>query len=263
MVISTPKVMFNIFGISITDTIIWTIIIMAFILGILTLLVRNLKVKPEGKPQIVAEFIVVSIRNFVVETMGEIGEKFAPYFLALIAFLGISNISGFLFVGIVRPPTADLATTIGLAMLTFFLTQGFSLKVKGLKGYFKRFFEPMAILFPINLIGELSNPLSLALRLFGNVLGGLIILSLIYSMFLISESVVIAVVIIGLIFNVLLYTDNLDKFNNKLGKIFGGLLLAPILFLLFGHFYFDLFSGLLQSYIFCMLSMVFISMAMD
>ena len=130
---------------------------------------------------------------------------------------------GRLTIDFMRPPTADLAVTLSLALITFFMTQGFGLKAKGLKGWLKGFTEPVAFLTPINLIGEVANPVSLSFRLMGNVLAGTIIMGLYYGM--------------------LPYLTYI---------------ITPAL-----HFYFDVFAGLLQSYIFMMLSMIYVSGAME
>ena len=132
-------------------------------------------------------------------------------------FLVVANLVGLLGL---RPPTADLNTTLGLATISFILIQGTGLKSKGLWGYIKGLFEPFALMFPLNVISEISTPFSMAFRLFGNILGGMIIMALIYSV-------------------------------------------VPILVPVFPHVYFDLFSGVIQAFIFTMLTMVFVSMASD
>jgi len=217
-----PKIYGYILGLPLTETLVNTWIVMAIILVMCYLLTRNMKKVP-GKAQVIAETIVTVMDNLVAQTMGKDKMGFAPYMLALIMFLAISNTAG--IYGL-RSPTADLNCTVALALMTFFMTQFFGLKAKGLGGYLKGYLEPMPFLLPINIIGELANPVSLSFRLFGNMLGGLIIMGLLYSA--LTGFMFFAVAI-------------------------------PIPF----HFYFDIFSGLLQSFIFTMLSMVFISMAMD
>lgn len=217
-----PKIYGLLFGIPITETLRNTWIVMAAILLICILITRNMKKEP-GKAQIIAETIVTAIDNLTDQTMGKQNMKFAPYMLALFAFLGLSNILG--IIGL-RSPTADLNCTVALALMTFFMTQFFGLKSKGVGGYLKGFLEPMPFLLPINIIGEFANPVSLSFRLFGNMLGGSIIMGLLYSA--LTGMMYFAVAI-------------------------------PIPF----HFYFDIFSGLLQSFIFVMLSMVFVSGAME
>jgi F-type H+-transporting ATPase subunit a len=105
-----------------------------------------------------------------------------------------------------------------LAFITFFLIQKESIGRKGLLGYIKSFFEPSPALFPLNVIGSFSTPVSMAFRLFGNILGGLIIMNLVYSALPLFVPV-------------------------------------PL------HFYFDIFAGILQAFIFVMLTAVFIATA--
>ncbi|MGV8906646.1 MAG: F0F1 ATP synthase subunit A [Acetobacterium sp.] len=217
-----PKIYGYIYGVPLTQTIVNTWIVMAIIFVLCYLITRNMKKIP-GKAQVIAETIVTMMDDLVGQTMGKDKMGFAPYMLALIMFLAVANTAG--IYGL-RSPTADLNVTVGLALMTFFMTQIFGLKSKGLIGYLKSFLEPMPFLLPINIIGELANPVSLSFRLFGNLLGGGIIMALLY-------------------------------------QALAGLYFFPILIPIPLHFYFDIFSGLLQSFIFTMLSMVFISMAMD
>ncbi|MGL4605991.1 MAG: F0F1 ATP synthase subunit A [Eubacteriaceae bacterium] len=219
---SGPTIYGYLFGIPLTETLVNTWLIMLALLLVCALITRNMKKNP-GKAQTIAETIVTAIDNLTDQTMGKTNIRFAPYMLALFMFLGLSNIAG--IIGL-RSPTADLNCTVALALMTFFMTQFFGLRSKGLKGYLKGFLEPMPFLLPINIIGEFANPVSLSFRLFGNMLGGLIIMGLLYS------------ALTGLMFFAVA---------------------IPIPF----HFYFDIFSGLLQSFIFVMLSMVFVSGAME
>jgi len=262
--ISTVDDILKIGNITISNTIIWTVLILAAIFAFLMYLGKELEIRPTTKRQVVAEFLVTSCRDFVGSTMGKKNIGFAPYFFALAAFLLISNLSGFLFVGVVRPPTADLATTLTLGIITFVLTQFYSIKSKGIKKYLKGFTEPIFLLLPINIIGEIANPVSLGFRLFGNITGGLIILSLIYSIFLGSVKISMFIFFVTLLLCLYLYFGKPNKFTeNKYVKTIAILLLIPSFFIAFCHGYFDWFSGILQTFIFCMLSMVFISSAMD
>ena len=217
-----PKIYGYIYGFPITQTLVNTWIIMVMILVVCAILTKNMQKRP-GKAQVIAETIVTVMDGLVGQTMGKDKMKFAPWMLALIMFLAFSNTSG--IYGL-RSPTADLNCTVGLALMTFFMTQYNGLKSKGLGGYLKGFLEPMPFLLPINIIGEFANPVSLSFRLFGNLLGGGIIMALLYS-------------------------------------ALAGLMFFPIVIPVPFHFYFDIFSGLLQSFIFTMLSMVFIAGAMD
>jgi F-type H+-transporting ATPase subunit a len=173
--------------------------------------------------------VVDSINNLTEQTMGAKLKAFSPYIGTLLIFIGISNIAGLFGV---RPPTADVNTTISLSMVTFVMIHFFGLKYNGLN-YIKGFGQPFLALLPLNLMGELATPISLGFRLFGNIVGGMIIMNLLYSA--------------------------LASFTPSFIGI--PLLQAGIPVVL--HIYFDLFAGVLQSFIFAMLTMVFISIAVD
>ncbi|MDO4799830.1 MAG: F0F1 ATP synthase subunit A [Bacillota bacterium] len=222
-----PRVVFNIGGIPVSETVTVTWFIMALITIFCIVATHKMKKVPKGV-QLIGEQFVKTITNMTITNMGEKNVGFAPYIGALFLFLALANIAG--LVGL-RPPTSDLNLTLCLSIITFLLTQFFGLKSKGLKGYIGGFFQPLPFLLPLNIVGELANPVSLAFRLFGNVVAGVIIMTLVYS---------------------------------GLASLFN--LAVPIFQLGFPvalHVYFDLFSGLLQSFIFTMLTMVFISGAME
>lgn len=214
-----PKRIFEIAGNPISETVVVTWIIMAIIMIFVTFATRK-NDKIPGTLQNILEAFVDVINGLVDTTMGEKGKAYRGYVGTIIVFIALSNIIGLFGL---RPPTADLNTTMALSIMTFLMIQYAGIKHKK-AGYFKGFFEPFWIMFPINLIGELANPVSLGFRLFGNIIGGFVIMSLAYG---------------------------------ALGMI----ALVPVPAVL--HVYFDLFSGLLQSFIFTMLTMVLVSMAMD
>lgn len=213
-----PQVVFELFGIPITETIVNTWIVMAIMIIAAYLVTRKFEKLPSGVQNAV-EALVEGINDLTVMVMGEKGRSFAPYVGTILLFILLCNILG-LFA--LWPPTADANTTIGLALITFFLVQYNAIKAKGFLGYLKSLlWEPIPILFaPINIISELATPVSLGFRLFGNILAGVVIMGLIYSA-------------------------------------------VPILVPVPLHAYFDLFAGILQSFIFTMLTMVFVSMAME
>ncbi len=182
--------------------------------------VKRFKMVPDTKFQIVIEAIVDMLEGFTMSTMGEKYKRFASFYGGMFLFILLCNWSG--LVGL-RPPTADIATTFALSLTTFAMVIGYGVKVKG-PGYFKGLLEPFPLLFPLNVIGELANPISLSFRLFGNILGGTIIMGLYYAMM---------------------------PWFLQIG-------LPSVL-----HFYFDVFAGALQTLIFVMLSMTFVSGAME
>ena len=181
-------------------------------------LVVRLKLKDtDGKPgalQNAAELMVEMLDGMVHGSMGKKGIPYRNYIGTLFMFLLLSNLSGLLGL---RPPTADYGVTLGLGLITFFIVQTNNIRYNKI-GAFTDLFKPLPFLFPINLIGEIATPISLSLRLFGNVLAGTVIMALIYALL------------------------------SKIAFFWPGVL----------HVYFDIFSGAIQAYVFCMLTMVFI-----
>lgn len=226
-----PNIVFTLPGnIHITETVTVTWFIMAVLAIFSYFATRNFDKVPK-KFQNVIELLVESIYNLTAQTMGKDKLRFAPYMGTIIIFIAISNLSGLLGL---RPPTADVNTTLALAIITFVMVHYNSIKSNGLGTYLKGYLEPLPALLPLNIIGELANPISLSFRLFGNIVGGLIIMNLVYGA--------------------------LASLSGSLGlsiPIFQAGIPAVL------HIYFDLFAGLLQSFIFTMLTMVFIAMAMD
>lgn len=217
-------------GFRLTETLVVMWAISALLIVGSILLTRNFQKVPKGVQNAV-EVFVGAIYNLTTSTMGEDKIGFAPYIGTIVLFIACSNLSG-LFA--VRPPTADLNTTLSLSLMTFFLIHANGIRKKGIGTYLKGYTEPFALLTPINVIGDIATPISLSFRLFGNLVGGLIIMSLVYGA--------------------------LASFSTALGLNIPLLQLGiPVVL----HGYFDLFSGLLQTFIFTMLTMIFISGAMD
>ena len=226
-----PRIIFELGGIPITETVTNTWMIMAVLIVFAYVATRKFEKIPTGLQNVI-ELIVELINSLTAQTMGADKKKtFAPYMGTLMIFLVFANLAGLLGI---RPPTADVNTTVGLALITFFMIHFFGMKRKGVGKYLKGFLDPFPVMLPLNLIGELATPISLSFRLFGNIVGGLIIMDLLYGA--------------------------LGSLSVKLGigiPIFMVPLPAPL------HLYFDVFAGVLQSFIFTMLTMVFVSLAMD
>ncbi|WP_099190047.1 F0F1 ATP synthase subunit A [Tepidibacter mesophilus] len=230
-----PKIIFTIPGLNIpiseTVTTTWAIMI------VLTLFAyfgtRKLEKVPRGF-QIIIEGIVGGLNGVVKQTMGEDKMRFAPYIGSLFLFFACSNLVT--LTGLFgKSPTTDLNTTLAWALITFFMIHYNGVKSKGLGGYLKGFLDPMPAMLPLNIIGELATPISLSFRPFGNILGGSVIMALLYQFFGYLSG------LIGIeVFPIL------------------GVGIPAVL-----HIYFDLFSGVLQSFIFIMLTMVFVSNAID
>ena len=166
--------------------------------------------------QNVVELIVEKLDGMIDSTMGKSAPAFRNYIGTIFIFILVCNISGLFGL---RPPTADYGTTLALGLMTFTLITFNKFKHKGAKGVLKGLCDPWPIWAPINVIGDVAVPISLSLRLFANVLSGVVMMALIYGL---------------------------------LGWI-------AVIWPAALHVYFDLFSGCIQTYVFCMLTMTYIA----
>ncbi len=235
MEISGPEIIFTLpvlGGIPITETVVNSWIVMAFLVIASIFLTRNLQKIPKGV-QVLVEKGVSMLYQLVEDTMGKDKIFFAPYIGTLFLFSLCSNLCGLFGL---RPPTADLNTTACWALIMFVCIQFFSVQRHGLKARVKSFFEPVPIMFPMNLMGEFSTPVSMSFRHYGNIFSGVIISTLMGGAF----AGLTALVFNGLQIPIL------------------GIGIPAVL-----SVYFDLFTGFIQAYIISMLSMVFIANAMD
>ena len=189
-------------------------------------IVANRKLKkatevPDGF-QNVLELMVELLDNMVKGSMGKWAPGFRNYIGTIFVFILVSNISGLLGL---RPPTADYGTTLCLGLITFFLIHINTFKHQSVKQIWIDKCSPLPpwlpIWLPINVISDIAVPISLSLRLFANVLSGTVMMALVYGLL------------------------------NKLAVIWPAAL----------HVYFDLFSGAIQTYVFCMLTMTYIANA--
>jgi len=209
-------------GINITETTVVTWIIMTILIGVSIIVrLRISKWEKNDKPtgfQNIIEMAVESFDKFYTNTAGTKTVAFAPWAFSLFVFLIFANIIG---ITSLRPPTADWGMTFALATTSLIMFNFAGFKYRPVK-YLKSFVEPVFVFLPLNIISEFARPISLSFRLFGNIMGGMILLSLLYG----------------------------------LAPIFARFILPVAL-----HLYFDLVSGLLQAVIFTVLSIVFFSLA--
>ncbi len=185
--------------------------------------------KPTGVANLAIQF-VSSFRNLTMASMGEkFGPGYAPYITVLFSYLALSNMAGLLGIS---NPTANYSVTLSLALISWILFQRAKIKYTGLMPTIKGMFEPVFLFFIPNFFGLMAPLISMSLRLFGNVLSGRIIGSLLY-----------------------MFTGWLSSLAPAIGNFnFVAMILAPPI-----HFYFDVFSALLQAFLFISLTMVFIS----
>ena len=163
-------------GIDIAESVAVSWIIMAVLVILSILLTRNLKVENPGKGQVILEMAVSGLHNMVSEMVGERGRKYVPYLMTILIYIGFANIIGVLGF---KPPTKDLTVTIVLAAMSIILIQFAGIYARGMKGWVRSFAEPVAIMTPFNILELIIKPLSLCMRLFGNVLGAFVIMELI------------------------------------------------------------------------------------
>lgn len=210
-------------------------LVMISVLGLCLFLSHGLKIRPEGKRQHAAEWIVEKCVGLVKENMGDVFLGFAPFVAAIMA---LSAFSSLLSLFGLFPPTSDINIAGGWALLVFILITYYKFKCGPLH-YVKSFGDPVPFLAPFNIISEISTPVSMAFRHYGNILSGTIV------------SVLIASGLQGLSAMVL----------GNLPGILGEFPFLQIGIPAFASVYFDVFSGCLQAYIFATLTMLYVANA--
>ncbi len=199
---------------SVTMSIIMQWVIMAVIIALVLLLTRNLGKIP-SKRQTVIEMFVNMFNKLIGENLGESYKKrFVPFIGTLGIFIGFMNLTG--LIGF-APSTRDINVTATLAIIAAVVINGTAIMRNGMGGYLHGLAKPFAFILPMNIIEKVTVPLSLCLRLFINMLVGVIFMELTYM---------------------------------ALGY-FAFIIPIPL------HFFFDLFVALIQTYVFVMLTVVF------
>ena len=226
----------------ISETLVVSWIVMALITGLCIWLTHDLKVEKISKRQAVAEMLVEMANKFVIGNAGEKFRKLIPFVAALFATSVVSNLIS--LIGL-RSPTADLSTEAAWAIVVFIMITAQKIKTSGIGGYLKGFTTPIAVMTPFNVLSELATPISLACRHFGNILSGVGINALIYGALALASS----------------------KLLGLLPGVLGGVLSQiPILSVglpAITSVYFDWFSGVMQAFIFCMLTVMYIANAAE
>ena len=288
MNITGPKIYFTspvLGGINITQTVVSSFIVMVILCVAGILLGRNLTRRP-GRMQVITEKGVSMIYGLVEEAMGPYNVSWTPY----IASLFMSSLLGSLIgmTGILRSTTADLSTTATWAVMTSVICWYQNIKNIGLKAWLKGFTEPIVVMTPMNIVSEIAQPVSLAFRHFGNVAGGGVITTMVYwalsglsvALLRLVAGSYIAVCVVLVLGGVLLLVHKKEKKVKAIRKVLGILMIALALFgflqrlgvtqgvpfLQVGipavlSLYFDCFSGLIQAFVFSLLSMIYISNA--
>ena len=269
-------------GIPITQTTVSSLIVTIILCTAFVLLGKNLKKRPDGM-QVLVEKGFGMIHGMVIDTMGAHNAHWTPF----IATLFLSSICGSLIglTGFLRSSTADLSCTLVWALMVSVIIWYNNIKHNGFVGWLKGFTEPIVVMTPMNIISEIAQPVSMAFRHFGNVAGGGVITSILYTAFSMLSAMVLNLIasagwLMGAIMLVLggwlifLWKNNKKTVALVFGILsavlgFFGLLqalglLSGVPILAFGipavlSCYFDLFSGFVQALVFSLLSMVYIA----
>jgi len=204
-------------GIDVMESVAVTWIIMAIMMVASLILVHGLKVRNISKKQAALESGMSFIYDFFEGLLGKEGKAYIPYLITVVIYIGIANMIGLLGF---KSPTKDLNVTVSLAVMSIVLVEVAGIRKKGVKGWIKSFAEPIAIIAPINVLELFIRPLSLCMRLFGNVLGAIVVMALIKH-------------------------------------------LLPLIVPLPFSFYFDIFDGVIQAYVFVFLTSLYIKEAIE
>ncbi len=226
----------------ISETLVVSWIVMALITGLCIWLTHDLKVEKISKRQAVAELLVETANKFVIGNAGEKFRKLIPFVAALFSTSVISNLIS--LIGL-RSPTADLSTEAAWAVVVFIMITAQKIKTSGIGGYLKGFTTPIAVMTPFNVLSEMATPISLACRHFGNILSGVVINALIYGALAVASSA-----LLGLI-------------PGAVGDVLSQIPILSVGIPAITSVYFDWFSGMMQAFIFCMLTVMYIANAAE
>ena len=268
-------------GIPITQTTVSSFLVTAALVIACIALGKNLQKRPTGI-QVLVEKGVSMIYNLTESAMGKHNAHWAPF----MGTLFLSSICGSLIgmTGFLRSVTADLSCTLVWAVMVSVVIWYNSIKNNGFVGWLKGFTEPIVVMTPMNIISEIAQPISMAFRHFGNVAGGGVITSIIYTAFALVSSLVLNwIASVGWLMGVILMAVGVTLWlilgkRKLIFKILAGIFLALGLFgllqatgILSGvpilalgipavlSVYFDVFSGFVQALVFTLLSMVYIA----
>ena len=227
---------------SLTETLVISWLVMILITGLCIFLTRDLKVENISRRQAIAEWLVELADNFVVGNMGEKFRYMIPFVSALFATSVFSNMIS--LIGL-RSPTADLSTEAAWAVVVFIMITAEKIKAGGIGGYLKGYTEPIFIMTPFNVLSELATPVSMACRHFGNILSGIVINGLIYAALAVASKA-----LFGLIPGVV-------------GDVLSEIPILSVGVPAIMSVYFDWFTGFMQAFIFCMLTVMYIANASE
>lgn len=209
-----------------SESILWGFILAAILAVLGIWMGHGLETVPTTKRQIAAELIVGKIYDYAKQNLGNKAETFAPYMGTIFIYILLGSSLGLLGL---RPITADVNVTFSLSLLTFLLIQISGFRYLGVKGKLKHMCEPYPFMLPLNILEDCTLPISLALRLFGNIFGGMIVVEL-----------------------WMYFMEWLSAFVSSV-PFMRAVFVLPL------NAFFDIFEPVIQTYIFVTLTMVFLS----
>ncbi len=237
--ISGPGVYFTVpilGGIAISQTAVALLAVTVLLIVAAVIVTRKIEKRP-GRMQVIVEKLVNMLYGLVESTMGKHNLKFAPYIGALFLSSFFGSMIG--LTKIFSSTTGDLSVTMAWALVTTALVWYSSIKNFGFKAWLKGFTEPIAVMTPMNIVSEIANPISMAFRHFGNVAGGSVLMSVVYAALAGLSSLIFGWI------------------SGMIGEIpFFQVGIPAIL-----SIYFDLFSGFVQAFVFCLLTMIYVGSA--
>lgn len=214
----------SLFGFSMAKTslVMWIITAIVLVLGLIFRFVIFPRFDPDNPKgfQNIMELAVEAMENFTKNTLGDYAGELAPYMFSLAVFMVMCAASELIGV---RPPTSDLIVTLAMGLITFVLINVYGVRKKGFGGRVKSLAKPTPVIFPMKVLSDVAVPVSLACRLFGNMIGGMIVMDLLKSV--------------------------LGGYASGIPAVAG--------------LYFNLFHPLIQTYIFIILSLTFINEAIE
>lgn len=271
-------------GIHVTQTLVSSAVVTVLLCVSFILLGKGLQKRPTGR-QVLVEKGISMLYNMTIQSMGEHNAYWFPF----ICTLFLSSICGSLIgmTGFLRSTTADVSTTLTWALMVTAVIWYNNISRNGFVGWLKGFTEPIVVMTPMNIISEIAQPISMAFRHFGNVAGGGVITTILYSALSLASTIVLNLIAssgIAVSIVLLVLALGLILWGRKSGKkaplIFGVLsavlgffgflqalgILSGVPIFALGipavlSLYFDLFSGFVQALVFTLLSMIYISAA--
>ncbi|MDB9303449.1 F0F1 ATP synthase subunit A [Nodularia spumigena] len=182
MEISPDNIIFLQWGfIKLNATIVFTWLVMFLLVLVSWLITRNLKVKPQiSRWQNILEIIIDTINQQIREVSQQEPSQYLPFVGTLFLFIVVANM--LTIVPGYEPPTGSLSTTAGLALCVFVAVPLFGILNRGLLGYLRNYIQPTPLMLPFNIISEFSRTLALAVRLFGNIMSGSMLVAILVSL---------------------------------------------------------------------------------